>query len=122
MIAAKTGVKLRRFDPEHRPVVPQHSAGSVLMMMGKTMPEIAIALSFRVDRPVVNRTGMDGPFYLYLNYAPLSAQSRNGSPAPSEPPDFFAAVQEQLGLKLRPKKEPINMLILDHAARLPVAN
>jgi uncharacterized protein (TIGR03435 family) len=122
MIAAKNGVKLQRFDPEHRPVVPQHSVGSVLVMMGRTMPEIAIAFSFRAGRPVVDRTGMKGSFYLYLNYTPLSAQSPTGSPSQWEPPDFLTAVQEQLGLTLRPKKELINVLVVDHAARVPTAN
>jgi uncharacterized protein (TIGR03435 family) len=86
------------------------------------MPEIAIAFSFRVGRPGVDRTGMKGSFYLYLNYTSLSAQSPNGSPSQWEPPDFLTAVQEQLGLALRPKKELINVLVVDHAARVPTAN
>ena len=60
------------------------------------MAQIADALARVAGRPVMDRTGMDGRFFYNLNYSPLSAEATS-SAADSGPPDFFVAVQQQLG-------------------------
>ena len=35
---------------------------------------------------------------------------------------IFTAVQEQLGLRLEAKKAPVEILIIDHADKVPTAN
>ena len=37
-------------------------------------------------------------------------------------PDFFTAAQQQPGLKLEPKKEQVEVLVVDRADRLPAEN
>jgi uncharacterized protein (TIGR03435 family) len=42
---------------------------------------------------------------------------------PPEPaPDVFAAVQDQLGLKLESARATLDILVIDYAARTPVEN
>lgn len=67
-----------------------------------------------LDRPVVDHTGLTGTYQLDLTYTP---DLRN-RPA-NEPGDIsvFTAVQEQLGLRLDPKTEPIEVLVVDSVER-----
>ena len=84
------------------------------------MSGIADSLARVVGRPVVDRTGMEGNFYFMLNYAQLSAQPPEVEADPG-PPNIFTAVQEQLGLKLDPRKEPVETIVIDHMEQ-PSAN
>jgi uncharacterized protein (TIGR03435 family) len=74
--------------------------------------------SFRqIDRPVVDRTGLTGylDLQLYYDYGPFI-----GSFMPARPPagvSFFTALEEQLGLKLEPTREVMDVLVIDSVER-----
>ena len=60
-------------------------------------------LSSAVDRPVIDRTGLEGYFQI-IGPSPYGAQG-NGS--------FFTLMEEQLGLKLTKGREMVNVLVID---------
>jgi uncharacterized protein (TIGR03435 family) len=72
---------------------------------GWTAPQLATHLSDFVDRPVVDRTGLEGKYGVELEFS-----RRDGDDLPS----IFTAVQDQLGLRLETGKAPIEMLVIDH--------
>lgn len=76
---------------------------------GVTMAQLASLMSGWVDKPVVDRTGLAGTFWFEIEY----------SRGPSEPekPSVFAAVPEQLGLRLDSGKTPIETIVIDRLAR-----
>ena len=86
-----------------------------------------------LGRPVLDKTGFTGEFDLNLNFtadeatygiAGLRRAGRSGRfRLPTDPnlPIIFAALQEQLGLKLVPAKGPVEVLAIDHVER-PGAN
>ena len=76
-----------------------------------SMESLAKALSSRVDRTVIDKTGLAGNFDLDLQW------SRDDNPdlGADAPPTIFTAVEEQLGLKLQPGKGPVETLVVDHA-------
>jgi uncharacterized protein (TIGR03435 family) len=74
------------------------------------MDRFAYVLSRSVDLPVVNRTGLEGIFNFQLRWEPDSQRSR-----PDAGPSLFTAIQEQLGLRLRAEKAPVEVLVIDRA-------
>jgi bla regulator protein BlaR1 len=86
-----------------------------------TMPQLATHLTGAAGRPVLDKTGLKGRYGFFLLWAQLSAESADAAGG-SGPPDFFAAVEQQLGLKLQPNREPVEILIVDHAERVPAEN
>jgi uncharacterized protein (TIGR03435 family) len=74
----------------------------------------------KLDRPIVNRTGIQGRYDFELDWTPDDTQfpGRNETPPPTEgastPPSLFTAVQEQLGLRLDATKAPVDVLVIDH--------
>jgi uncharacterized protein (TIGR03435 family) len=85
-------------------------------------------LALVLDRPISDRTGFTGEFDVDLHFAPDQALQGfgfgSGEPAaPKAPvgPNIFAALEQQLGLKLAPAKGPVEVLVIDHAER-PAAN
>jgi len=60
-------------------------------------------------RIVVDRTGLEGPFAVDLEWSQDQAAS--------DKPSIFTAVQEQLGLKLESTRGPIDVLVIDHVER-----
>jgi len=82
-----------------------------------SLAKLAENLTGRAGRPVVDRTGLAGVFTFALYFAPEGAE-RSDNPAP----DLFAALQEQLGLRLEAGRGPVEYLVVDHAEKIPVEN
>src|SRR5688572_12326985 len=85
----------------------QVSPGRERMVVGAQGLSILIGtLTSNAGRPVVDRTGLTGAFDFELEFASERRQPRpDAAPDPSPAPSVFTAVQEQLGLKLEPRKE-----------------
>lgn len=95
--------------------------GATLMvdMQGFTLDEFIEGHLSRVDRPVVNKTGIAGRFDFHLEYV---SDERTGGPPPAEHadevgPSLFTSLQEQLGLKLGPAKGTGDLLVIDHVEK-----
>jgi uncharacterized protein (TIGR03435 family) len=75
------------------------------------------------DRPVVNRTGIEGHWDFSLKWTPDETQFQvfNIKIVPDEsadaPPPIFTAIQEQIGLKLDAAKTMVDVMVLDHVEK-----
>jgi uncharacterized protein (TIGR03435 family) len=81
---------------------------------GVNVARFAFVLSTVLRQPVIDRTGLAGQFELKLDYAPGTELA---APVPYDAPSIFTAVEEQLGLKLRSVKAPLDVLVVDRAEK-----
>lgn len=80
---------------------------------GVTMKELADWASNRVDRLVVDRTGLSGNYDLEMRYT----SARPDAVVPADVPSLFTVMQEQLGLKLEGARGPVEVLVIDSVQR-----
>ena len=86
------------------------------MAGGITLVQLASSLTGKVDRIVVDRTGLTGLFDVDLQWT-RTAGSAGGGAAIDDGPSIFTAVQEQLGLRLEPQRGPVEVLVIDSVER-----
>ena len=87
---------------------------------GMSMAEIAGRfLSNRLDRAVIDKTGLPGMYDAHLEFARDNAGADRGAAVPTTETgaSIFTAVQKQLGLKLSPDKGPVEVLVIDHVEK-----
>jgi uncharacterized protein (TIGR03435 family) len=117
---AKGGPKLKPDDPPQiigvvYPAKVEVPARSV------TMDDfVAMLQRATLDRPTVNRTGLTGRYDFDLVFTPdetLYGGELPKPPADAPDPPLFAAVQEQLGLKLTAKRGAVSTMVVDAAAK-----
>ncbi len=87
------------------------SASGTVRLDSASMAQFCANLSRKTDHPVVDATGVAGTFAFDLRYGTESDTSAS----------IFTALQRQLGLRLEPRKEAIDMMIIERALRTPVA-
>jgi uncharacterized protein (TIGR03435 family) len=108
-----------------------------------TVQALADMLGNQMNRPVLNQTGIEGEWDFTLDFAPDENMRMNGpmgaamaqihasagvpppgadSQEPSGAPSIFTAVQNQLGLKLDPKKGQVEALVVDKVEKTPTEN
>jgi uncharacterized protein (TIGR03435 family) len=113
LVVAKGGPNLQRSAAQGGPEV-RGNRGGRLTMRKVTMEMMAAQLAARVlGRPVIDKTGIAGEFDVNLEWTP--------DEKPDGGPSLFAALQEQLGLKLETQKGSVEVFVIDHIEK-PSAN
>ena len=88
---------------------------------GATMEMLAGILEGPSQRLVIDRTGLTGNWDFAVKYTPERSQLPPGvePPVPIDwnGPSLFTAIEEQLGLKLRPSRGPVEVLVIDSVER-----
>jgi len=79
-------------------------------------------LSNRMDRPILDRTGLRGLFSFAVNYTPAHNTTINTATDDVAGDSIFNALKQQLGLHLEPIKGPVRFLVVDSGTRVPVDN
>ncbi len=136
--------KLRRgscvvFDPEQAPTPPGQPAPDycgasrvgrkgldwTLDGRGMKISDLANTLSYLIgDRTVVDKTGYSGTFDAHLRWTPGQGETGATWATPSADDvneSVFTVIDDQLGLKLKAGKGPVEVIVIDRVER-PSAN
>ncbi len=108
VVLAKGGLRMKpAADPEHGEM--SFNRGH---LSGKGVPLTFLAslLEIPSERTVVDKTGVPGAFDFDLKFDPHDSTSTTET----NDPDFFTAVQEQLGIKLQSTHASVPVLVVDH--------
>ena len=128
LVVGKNGPKL---PPAKDAAVPSQIGGRILHpRMPMTM--LATLLSRFERQLILDKTGLEGPFSIDLQWVTEAMRQRalqggpaptlNGQPVDLSGPSIYTALQEQLGLRLESRKSPVDTLVIDHAEKVPTDN
>ena len=123
LVVSRSGAKLTPADPSKCSTAPNtcgfRASPSEIIGGGVSMAQLATRLSRSLGRTVIDKTGITGNFDLTLKWT--HEQNVPLGPGASASPEIFAAIQDQLGLRLDSTRAPVEMLVIDHVER-PSAN
>jgi uncharacterized protein (TIGR03435 family) len=115
LTATAGGPKLQRAaEPEGRQI--ENWGKDRLNALNVPVPEFARVLQSRVGRTVTDQTGIQGAFDFHLTWTPDSADAWDTTLDKSGP-SIFTALQEQYGLRLEPRKGPVEIIVIDRIER-----
>lgn len=123
LVTAKDGPKIQPADPAAGAATAPSGAGRI---DSPRMPIATLArLLSRFERQtVIDMTGLPGFHRLKLEWTVERnrPQAEPGAADPPQGPSLYAAIQQQLGLRLEARKGPVDVLVVDSASRLPAEN
>ncbi len=120
LVVSKGGFKLKPVEPDPKGSGTDHDGGRVqnLKATSITMADTAEFVARMLGEVVVDKTGLAGVYNFELHWS-NEDQNPNGIAAA---PSLFTALQETLGLRLQQQKVPVEILVVDHAERVPTEN
>ena len=100
------------------------SGGNRIAANGEMMTRFATMLAPRVQRIVVDHTGLTGLYDFDLQFLPDQGYGRPGADGPvrmyfvtADVPPLLTAIQEQLGLKLQPARGVVEYVVIEGIER-----
>ncbi len=119
LVVAKGGPKLH-VSQEDGPGILRPNKGAMVAQHA-TVSEFISTLAGPLRTPVVDKTGLVGRCDFTVDLSSYFAETKAG-----EQPDLtgimMSALREQLGLNLESRREPVEILVVDHIERNPTGN
>lgn len=94
--------------------------GKMANFHNQPISRFTFMLTRRLDRPVLDRTGLPDKYDFSVDLSGLGFNGRE--PEDPNAPSIFTTVERDLNLKLESRKEPIEILVIDSANKVPTAN
>jgi uncharacterized protein (TIGR03435 family) len=110
LVVMKGGSKLKEVERDAANFRLSLAKGKIATRGGAKVAMLVNVLANALHYPVTDKTGLDRYYDIQLNYSTDDSRPDLG-------PSLFAALEEQLGLKLEARKGPIDVLVIDHVER-----
>ncbi len=119
LLRGKDAPKLKESSPDDQPTLGSAGANRA-SFHAQPVSRFTFLLSRRLDRPVIDKTGLTGRYDFTID---LSGLGFNGKePQDTDAPSIFTTVQRDLSLRLEAVKEPIDVLVIDSVNKVPIEN
>jgi uncharacterized protein (TIGR03435 family) len=115
LTTAKGGPKFHESEGEGKTELKPLPAGVVARFA--TMADLANLLAGRVETQVVDETGLKGRYDFRIDVSSFVGDPTTPGPVQDMAAVLVTALKEQLGLRLESKKGPVEMLVVEAAAR-----
>jgi uncharacterized protein (TIGR03435 family) len=126
LTVGKGGHKL---EPTETEGSPSFQTGNITATgRGATLEPLIELLTKELRTPVIDQTGLKGRFNYFVDLNPyFTEESRKASQGINGPPPdanaiIAVAFQKELGLKVEPKKAPVEMIVVDSVEKTPSEN
>jgi uncharacterized protein (TIGR03435 family) len=128
----RKGSKVQRVNDSETKADVRVGAG-LIQLTKATAATFASQLSYALGRPVIDKTGLSGEFDFALEWTPEPGEDGGLATAGLPPgasdqlasisdgPSIFTAIPEQLGLRLKSGRGPVEVIVIDDV-QLPTAN
>lgn len=124
LLVDKSGAKVtENKSPEHFDIPIRPTGRGKIGASHCSMTYFAWILSQMLDQPVIDQTGLRQYYDFKLEWTPEPPPdlgARGGADAslpPTNGPDLYTAIREELGLRLESHKGPVEVMIIDHIER-----
>ena len=123
---AKGGPKFQESTSDGPPAIERGRGGS-LTAHRVTIRDVAQQISEPLNRPVIDATGLKGKYDIVIDISSYMANAAatgkgDGGGEVDVMSILFTGLQAQLGVKLEPKKDNVDVLVVDHAEKTPTEN
>src|SRR4051812_44111665 len=127
MVTGKKGTKMKPASGGDGGMLPTDGA---LVFRNYSMPELAERLGarpFKLDRLVLDKTGLEGAFDFEIKFGDNAAEMKHTlegmeQGGADQGTSIFTILQEQLGLSFKAQKAPVESLIVERAEMVPTEN
>jgi uncharacterized protein (TIGR03435 family) len=125
LVIAKNGPKFREAKPGETPQLRVDFSQGRITGQAVPLHSLVKRLTKELGRLVVDKTGLAGNYDFTIQCAPGEIRALgdggewidNAPPTESAGASLLTALQEQLGLKLKPEKLPVEVLVIDHVEK-----
>jgi uncharacterized protein (TIGR03435 family) len=118
LLIDKDGLKMRPYGDHNAP--PPPITDGKMLFLAKRLPDLCERLGKVLGRPVVDKTGLDAAYMIVLTYQTFGTVNNGDATDPAS--DIFAAVPEQLGLRLEAQRGTVDYLKIDRIDKTPTEN
>jgi uncharacterized protein (TIGR03435 family) len=133
LVLGKNGPKLHPSESDGESTTKGNKLS--IEVKNTSMAQLADLLTNPLGRPVMDETGLKGRYDFTVDLAPYMAGDCISSPCASQSvgaqmaehgPDMAdvatRALRDQIGLSLESRKSQVEILVIDHAERIPTEN
>jgi uncharacterized protein (TIGR03435 family) len=120
LVVAKGGFILKPAEPGGSSGISRNG-GRVETLTAKksSMADLAADIARKLDRMVVDRTGIAGVYDFELRFTTDDLVSSAGD---AQAPSLFTALTDALGLRLKPERVLVDIIVVDRLERVPTDN